>query len=289
MKSRFMKGVGLVLALALMLTNVAPLTAYAATKDAASLKKGDKLKPGDVLTYNGYINIWVDGADWFNTVLIDSEKNAITILESYYASTKPGKHITNLKVVKVDGLDLSGSKFDAKYINDNSYVDIYVAGSWVKKSCSHEYAPMPRLYDHGMKCTLCAYDILCDEPLVDGVCHKCGYGIVTKAPVAEPAVPEVATPTAPVVDTTSFSPVFNSTYYADANPDLKAVFGNDEALLLNHFLTCGMAEGRLASAEFNVHVYKANNADLRAVFGEDLASYYHHYINNGKAEGRVAK
>lgn len=85
-----------------------------------------------------------------------------------------------------------------------------------------------------------------------------------------------------------FAPVFNSTYYAEKYADLKAVFGTDEALLLNHFLTCGMAEGRQGSAEFNVFVYKERYADLRAAFGDDLVSYYMHYINNGKAEGRVA-
>lgn len=89
-------------------------------------------------------------------------------------------------------------------------------------------------------------------------------------------------------DTSAFAPVFNSTYYADVNPDLKAIFGTNEDLLFHHFITSGMAEGRQGSAEFNVHVYKESNADLKAVFGEDLTSYYLHYINSGKAEGRIA-
>ena len=89
-------------------------------------------------------------------------------------------------------------------------------------------------------------------------------------------------------DTSAFALVFNSTYYAAANPDLKAIFGTNEDLLFHHFFTSGMAEGRQGSAEFMVQAYRANNPDLTAVFGEDLTSYYLHYINNGKAEGRIA-
>lgn len=88
---------------------------------------------------------------------------------------------------------------------------------------------------------------------------------------------------------TGFATVFNSNFYSDANPDLKAVFGTDEASLFNHFVSSGMAEGRQGSAEFNVHAYRANNPDLVVVFGDDLASYYQHYMNSGKAEGRLAR
>ena len=89
-------------------------------------------------------------------------------------------------------------------------------------------------------------------------------------------------------NTAVFAPVFDSTYYEEKYADLRAVFGTDEALLFNHFLTCGMAEGRQGSAEFNVFVYQEKYADLRAAFGDDLVSYYMHYITNGKAEGRTA-
>ncbi|MBD5481041.1 MAG: hypothetical protein HDR15_00705 [Lachnospiraceae bacterium] len=41
-----------------------------------------------------------------------------------------------------------------------------------------------------------------------------------------------------------YESIFNAGYYAARYPDLAAVFGNDEAALFNHFVTCGMAEGR---------------------------------------------
>lgn len=89
-------------------------------------------------------------------------------------------------------------------------------------------------------------------------------------------------------DAAAFAPVFDSTYYAEANPDLKAALGTDEAILLYHFLASGMAEGRQANAEFNVQTYRQNYADLSSVFGDNLSLYYMHYIQSGKTEGRVA-
>lgn len=85
-----------------------------------------------------------------------------------------------------------------------------------------------------------------------------------------------------------YAAVFDATYYAEHYPDLKAAFGTDEAALLNHFITCGMAEGRQGNAEFNVQSYKEGYPDLQAAFGENLPAYYMHYITNGKAEGRTA-
>ena len=84
----------------------------------------------------------------------------------------------------------------------------------------------------------------------------------------------------------AYAAVFDATFYAEHNPDLKAVFGTDVNALLNHFITCGMAEGRRGNTEFDVQAYKAAYPDLQAVFGEDLSAYYYHYITAGKAEGR---
>ncbi|MCR5210714.1 MAG: hypothetical protein K6C99_10920 [Lachnospiraceae bacterium] len=80
--------------------------------------------------------------------------------------------------------------------------------------------------------------------------------------------------------------IFNAAYYAAVNPDLAAIYGNDERALLTHFENYGMAEGRRGSAEFDVVFYINTNPDLVAVFGSDLKSYYLHYMNSGKAEGR---
>ena len=84
-----------------------------------------------------------------------------------------------------------------------------------------------------------------------------------------------------------YEAVFDSTYYAEHNPDLQAVFGNDSNVLLDHFIRYGMAEGLQGNADFDVQYYKEQYPDLQAVFGEDLTAYYVHYMNCGKEEGRV--
>ncbi len=85
----------------------------------------------------------------------------------------------------------------------------------------------------------------------------------------------------------AYAAVFDSTFYADHNPDLQIAFGNNRDLLLNHFITHGMAEGRQGNEEFNVQYYKGKYNDLQAAFGENLPDYYLHYIALGKTEGRV--
>lgn len=83
-----------------------------------------------------------------------------------------------------------------------------------------------------------------------------------------------------------YAAVFNATYYANANPDLKAAYGTDETKLFNHFYNSGMSEGRQGSEEFNVQAYMNRYADLKAAYGSDLKKYYIHYVTSGKAEGR---
>ena len=67
---------------------------------------------------------------------------------------------------------------------------------------------------------------------------------------------------------------------------MKNVFGDDDIAVLQHFVECGMHEGRQASENFNVQIYRNRYADLRAAFGNDLEKYYLHYLDNGISEGR---
>ncbi len=43
--------------------------------------------------------------------------------------------------------------------------------------------------------------------------------------------------------------VFDSSYYANNNPDVKAAYGTDFQALLNHYLSTGIREGRMPSAQ----------------------------------------
>ena len=86
-----------------------------------------------------------------------------------------------------------------------------------------------------------------------------------------------------------YSAVFDAEYYYDAYPDVQETFGHDADRLLEHFVTLGMKEGRVAKADFDVRAYMKNNLDLLAVYGaRDLSKYYYHYMESGKAEGRIA-
>ncbi|HIZ80304.1 MAG TPA: YHYH domain-containing protein [Candidatus Lachnoclostridium stercorigallinarum] len=82
--------------------------------------------------------------------------------------------------------------------------------------------------------------------------------------------------------------VFDPVYYADHNPDLCQAFGYDRDCLLEHFLTSGMKEGRVAREDFDVNVYRRNYQDLQEAYGDDLPSYYRHYMDCGCREGRTA-
>lgn len=85
-----------------------------------------------------------------------------------------------------------------------------------------------------------------------------------------------------------YADVYNYKDYMEYNTDLAETFGDNQKALFEHFITCGMKEGRRASADFDLTTYKTNNPDLIDVFGNDNVKYYEHYISSGKTEGRKA-
>ena len=87
----------------------------------------------------------------------------------------------------------------------------------------------------------------------------------------------------------AYAAVYDYDYYKSHNADLQKAFGNERQSYVDHFVRCGMKEGRQGNEEFNLEVYKYNWADLRAAYKDDNVAYYKHYIKYGKAEGRNAK
>ena len=93
---------------------------------------------------------------------------------------------------------------------------------------------------------------------------------------------------------TDYSPVYDFDFYTSNNGDVLSAFTTvrgglrfvDDAAVLRHFVSCGMAEGRRGSESFDVHGYRNRYADLRKAFGQNLKSYYIHYLNCGIKEGR---
>lgn len=103
----------------------------------------------------------------------------------------------------------------------------------------------------------------------------------------------------PMLGTTSwggvdYSPIYNPDFYGDRYDDvrraaqIKTAFVDlvDDQLLLDHFRSFGMREGRQGSRSFEVASYYNSHVDLRKAFGLDLQSYYTHYLNYGHDEGR---
>ncbi len=88
-------------------------------------------------------------------------------------------------------------------------------------------------------------------------------------------------------DGTDYYTVFDPVYYLRTNPDVAKVFGADNYTgALEHFIMCGMNEGRQGVPYFNVYAYQYRYADLRKAFGGNLKAYYLHYLSKGLKEGR---
>lgn len=85
------------------------------------------------------------------------------------------------------------------------------------------------------------------------------------------------------------SEFFDPQHYANHNADLLLADLKTYAQLRSHWLSHGIAEGRIAHPEFHAASYRARYADLRAAFGSNLAAYYQHYVTHGQYEGRDAK
>lgn len=82
---------------------------------------------------------------------------------------------------------------------------------------------------------------------------------------------------------------FDPQYYANHNADLLVAGIKDYAGLRAHWLSHGIAEGRMAHPEFNAPAYRSRYADLRAAFGANTSAYYTHYVQHGQYEGRNAR
>ena len=90
------------------------------------------------------------------------------------------------------------------------------------------------------------------------------------------------------VDACDWSLVFDADYYKNAFPMLAKLYHDDDALLLEHFQTQGVHEGRQASAGFNVAAYMENcGRDLAEAFGDNYECYYFYYMLNNGAEKTV--
>lgn len=82
--------------------------------------------------------------------------------------------------------------------------------------------------------------------------------------------------------------LFDAEFYMDAYPMLSMLYHEDEDLLLEHFQTVGVHEGRQGSEDFNVAAYMENcDGKLVKAFGENYECYYFYYALNQKTESKI--
>lgn len=90
------------------------------------------------------------------------------------------------------------------------------------------------------------------------------------------------------VDACDWSLVFDADYYMDTFPMLAMLYHYDEDLLLVHFQTVGIHEGRQGSADFNVSAYATNaDSELYDTFGRNFEGYYIYYMLNYETEKNI--
>lgn len=91
-----------------------------------------------------------------------------------------------------------------------------------------------------------------------------------------------------VEDAGMWDVLFDAGFYMDTYPMLSMLYHEDEDLLLEHFQTVGIHEGRQGSESFNVAAYMENRDDeLVDAFGEDYECYYFYYALNQETESKV--
>ncbi|MBR1817067.1 MAG: polysaccharide deacetylase family protein [Lachnospiraceae bacterium] len=128
------------------------------------------------------------------------------------------------------------------------------------------------------------------EPNLSSSLYTGTFQVSLSATVKVKGIDSYGTRTATVSKSLSeaYNAVFNASYYAEKYPDLKAAYGTDTDLLLNHFMSHGINEGRQASPVFDINYYMNAYPDLRNAFGDNKSLYVEHFNNNGMKEGRQA-
>ena len=79
--------------------------------------------------------------------------------------------------------------------------------------------------------------------------------------------------------------LFDGDYYIRTFPALAHLYHKDKALLLKHFQTVGIHEGRQGCEDFNVAAYQKNcDEKVRKAFGDNYECYYFYYAMNQKTQ-----
>ena len=90
------------------------------------------------------------------------------------------------------------------------------------------------------------------------------------------------------VEEADWSLVFDADFYMKSFPALALLYHYDEELLLEHFQTVGIHEGRQGNKAFNVAAYQKNcKKALRDAFGDHYECYYFYWMLNQNSQKGV--
>lgn len=91
-----------------------------------------------------------------------------------------------------------------------------------------------------------------------------------------------------VTDAGMWDILFDAKFYKESYPMLAMLYHDDDQLLLEHFQTVGVHEGRQGSEAFNVATYMENcDKSLVDAFGDHYECYYFYWALNQKPESKV--
>ena len=91
-----------------------------------------------------------------------------------------------------------------------------------------------------------------------------------------------------VTDEGMWDVLFDAEFYKENYPMLAMLYHDNDQLLLEHFQTVGVHEGRQGSKAFNVAAYMENcDKSLVDAFGDHYECYYFYWALNQKTESKV--
>ena len=147
-----------------------------------------------------------------------------------------------------------------------------------------------QMHDDGSKVGACAGGCANSRiPLVDLKHWKVNVEMKLTVPTLQSLIFVVAAllPLAAAADWMTSPEVFEPTYYADHNPDVRDQFGYDTGKLMQHWRTLGIKEGRASSPVFDARYYLKSNPDVaKQVGAQNYPGAAQHWYETGIKEGR---
>ena len=79
--------------------------------------------------------------------------------------------------------------------------------------------------------------------------------------------------------------LYNFDYYVMANPDVANTYKYDTEKVYKHWISIGIAEGRIASLIFDAKYYLEVNPSVKSLIGNNYAAAYEHFVTTGLKSG----